>query len=102
MSLRSEYLHVEKDGIIDQIRTIAQDQGDEFLGAQYLQQLAYRSGVSASTLHSWFFGKTKRPQHITVAFVLRALDCRLAIINRSTGKEVRGRRHGRQDEKKAG
>ena len=34
--------------------------------------VAFRTGISESCLRNWMRGKTKRPQNITISFVLRA------------------------------
>src|SRR5215471_17637648 len=85
----NSYHHVEKDGIIDSIRTLAQEQGGQALKHKYLQELSYESGISVSTLHAWFGGKTVRPQHLTVKFVLAALGCKYQVV-RNDGRVVRG------------
>lgn len=85
----NDYRHIDKDPILDVIRTIAEDAGDKQLRMKYLETIAYNSGVSASTLYSWFHGDTKRPQSLTVRFVLQALDCKM-VIQRSDGSTVKG------------
>jgi hypothetical protein len=41
------------------------------------RQISVKCGVSTSCLRSWDDGKTKRPQHITLEFVFRAMGYRL-------------------------
>lgn len=41
--------------------------------------VAAYSGVSYSTIRNWSMGKTRKPQMVTVKFVLRALGYELAI-----------------------
>ena len=72
------YLFREKDPVIDALRTAVSDSGKSYLGVQN------DSGVSATTVHNWFHGKTKRPQFATVTAVARALGKKN--INISTGK----------------
>jgi hypothetical protein len=85
------YRHVDKDPIIDTLRTLAQEQGGQKLSHEYLTKLSYDSGISVTTLHAWFGGSTRRPQHLTVKFVLEALGCSMQIV-RANGSIVGGRR----------
>jgi len=61
------YNFVDKDPVIDILRTAWEDSG------LTLDDVAKLSGVSASTLYNWFHGNTKRPQYATVMAVGRAL-----------------------------
>ena len=61
------YNFKEKDPIIDQLRTIIQDEGASY------KQLSVASGVSTSCLYGWFNGATRRPQHAPVMAIVRAL-----------------------------
>jgi len=56
-----------KDPAIDKLRTIVQDEGVTE------QQLHVLSGVGQQTFGSWFRGKTRRPQHATLAAAAAAL-----------------------------
>lgn len=85
------FMREEKDSVIDLIRTEAQRVGGQNLPPEFLDKLAYESGISVSTLKSWFFGDTRHPQHLTVKFVLMALDCRY-VVQRKDGTEVKGPR----------
>ena len=84
----SEYrfLREEKDGVIDQLRTEAQKQGN--LGPEQLERIAYRSGVAVSTLRAWWFGGTMHPQNLTVRFVAEALGLKQTFI-REDGSTLR-------------
>jgi hypothetical protein len=68
------YNFVEKDPIIDEIRTIY-----EGSGANY-DWIHENSGVSTSTLANWFNGQTKKPQAATINAVLRSLGFKLGIV----------------------
>ncbi len=57
----STYNFIEKDPIIDVLRTRKRDV------AMTDAEIATSSKLSSSTLKNWFGGKTKRPQHATVA-----------------------------------
>lgn len=73
MKIYNSYNFVDKDPVIDQMRTAIQDSGVTFA---YIEQ---KSGVGKSTLHAWFNGRTKRPQHTTVMAVLRAIGYDLVL-----------------------
>jgi hypothetical protein len=55
--------------VIDRVRTILQDE-NLFKRLGIVHEI---SGVSASTLHNWFHGDTRNPQHHTVAAVVTSL-----------------------------
>lgn len=61
------YSFVEKDPIIDVLRTVKAD------GEHTNADLSHASKVSRSTLNNWFKGKTRRPQFATVAAVAVAM-----------------------------
>tara|TARA_R110000868_G_scaffold35504_2_gene127207 strand:- start:172 stop:480 length:309 start_codon:yes stop_codon:yes gene_type:complete len=65
------YNFIEKDPVIDQLRTALADSGLTY------QDVQSASGVSKGTLVNWFGGKTKRPQHASVRAVARALGLEL-------------------------
>lgn len=69
ISIYRTYQFVDKDPIIDKVKTMIQD---ERLFGQ-LGTVGELSGVSTSTLNNWFHGPTKRPQHATVAAVSSSL-----------------------------
>lgn len=63
------YRWIKKNPVIDKVRTILQDDG-VFKNLTAVHEM---SGVSTSTLHNWFHGDTKNPQHGTVMAVITAL-----------------------------
>lgn len=67
LSLYRSYSFVDKDPVIDRIRTIVQDEGLSY------QDIHIISGVSAGTLSNWFEGETRRPQYATIAAVTYSL-----------------------------
>ena len=87
--MAADYRHIDKDPIIDLVRTEAQRFGN--LSTEQLQKIADESGVSIYTLKNWFFGDTKRPHHLTIRFVLEALGCKMQVV-RTDGTIVRGPR----------
>lgn len=73
------YSFVDKDPIIDRVRTIIADEGVSYTDVHVL------SDVAVSTLYNWFEGKTKRPSHCTVAAVVNSLGYEL-VLNKKRGQ----------------
>jgi|SRR6516164_756471 hypothetical protein len=67
LRLYRSYNFVEKDPIIDELRTIDQKEGLSYREVHWL------SGISENTMRNWFEGKTKRPQNASIEAFLRAL-----------------------------
>lgn len=63
------WLKKEKNPVIDQLRTIAQEEG-VYKNLKILHEI---SGVSTAALHGWWFGDTVNPQHGTIMAVLTSL-----------------------------
>lgn len=61
------YNFVDKDPVIDRIRTIVEDEGLSYAEIHVI------SGVASTTLHNWFEGETRRPQYATIAAVTSSL-----------------------------
>lgn len=61
------YRWIDKDPIIDAVRTCVQETG---LNASQVHDIA---GISAATLKNWFGGETRKPQNVTVTAVTSAL-----------------------------
>lgn len=77
----------EQDPIVDAVRTVLADHDISFAKA------AKGSGVSYSTLHSWFVkGKTRKPQYASTAAVLGFAGYELVIApkRRGTNGTARG------------
>lgn len=70
LKLYSSYNFVDKDPVIDKMRTMVKREGLRY------GEISALSGVSASTMTNWFDGKTRRPQYATVMAVIRALGYR--------------------------
>lgn len=45
-----------------------------------LAQISRESGVSLTTIRNWDLGRTRRPQRVTMEFVLRACGRRMVIV----------------------
>lgn len=69
MTTRRSYRHIDKDPIIDIVRTACQ------LAGRSLPDIAACAGISPVTLKNWLYGDIKRPQNVTVELVL----CELGI-----------------------
>jgi len=67
MKLYKSYVFIDKDPVIDIMRTMVQDSRKTFV------QIERDSGVQTTTLRNWFGGQTRRPQFATVAAVARSL-----------------------------
>jgi hypothetical protein len=63
------YNMVDKNPVIDKVRTLVQDEGL----IKKLGIVHEISGVSTSTLDNWFNGTTRSPQHATIAAVITSL-----------------------------
>jgi hypothetical protein len=63
------YRYVEKNPVIDKVRTIVQDEG-LFKKLAIVHEI---SGVATTTLHNWFHGDTRNPQHATIAAVITSM-----------------------------
>jgi|SRR6516164_9281521 transcriptional regulator with XRE-family HTH domain len=62
------YTFVDKDPIIDnELRRIKDKEGLTYA------QIAWLSGVSATTLYNWFEGPTRRPQNASIEAFARSL-----------------------------
>lgn len=67
LGLYRSYNFTTKDPVIDRIRTLLQKEHVDN------NEVSKISGVSVSTLHNWFDGKTRRPQYATIAAVTSSL-----------------------------
>jgi hypothetical protein len=68
------YSFVDKDPMIDEIRTIVQRSGASY------QWVHENSSVAVGTLTKWFDGSTRRPQAATMNAVLRSLGYKLGVV----------------------
>lgn len=74
------YNFIEKDPVIDILRTAMQKQ------ELPMKEIAVRSGVSRETLKQWFGGKTRRPQFASCQAVARALGLSFELVQKSGWK----------------
>ncbi|HEY2210293.1 MAG TPA: hypothetical protein VGH62_01495 [Bradyrhizobium sp.] len=67
LHLYRSYNFVNKDPVIDGIRTMIQDEGLK------QNQVHVLSGVAATTLHNWLDGPTQQPRFSTIAAVAASM-----------------------------
>lgn len=70
LRLYRSYNFMDKDPVIDELRTIHQREGLSY------SQIGWLSGISSNTIHNWFEGKTRRPQNASIEAYARALGYR--------------------------
>lgn len=63
------YNFIDKDPVIDEVRTVVQDEGL----IKKLGIVADLSSLSKATIDSWFNGDTKRPQNASIMAVMISL-----------------------------
>lgn len=68
------YSFVDKDPMIDYIRTIIYESGTS------LTKISDDSGVNANTISKWLYGETKQPRAASINAVLRALGYKLEVV----------------------
>ena len=74
------YSFVDKDPIIDEIRTVFQSSGMSY------KTVHENSGVATATLYAWFDGPTRKPQAATINAVLRSMGFKLGIVPMKGGR----------------
>jgi len=67
ISSYNTYAFKDKDPVIDELRTLVQDSNKSY------SEIAHDAGMSQSTLHNWFHGKTRRPQSASIEAAGRAI-----------------------------
>jgi len=82
----NDYRFIDKDPVIDVIRTEMQRYGNLHHGQ--IAKLSYESGVSHSTIYNWLNGDVRRPQSLSTRFVLEALGIEIKYV-REDGTTVR-------------
>jgi hypothetical protein len=68
------YNFVDKDPIIDEVRTLFAQSGATY---RWVEE---HSGVTQQTLRNWFDGETKRPQAASINAVLRSIGFKLGVV----------------------
>jgi len=80
VKLYLSYNFIDKDPVIDHLRTII---ADEKVTYAYIEA---KSGVTKQTLQNWFAGNTKRPNNATVEAVVRCLGYERPIVKAGSKK----------------
>lgn len=78
MKAYKSYNFIDKDPVIDELRTIFQRNRITYA---FVEQ---KSGVTSQTMRNWFEGKTKRPLNSTVEAVVRAIGGKRQIVMPAT------------------
>jgi transcriptional regulator with XRE-family HTH domain len=68
------YSFVDKDPMIDYIRTIIHESGET------LKKISEDSGVGVHTISKWLYGETMQPRAASINAVLRALGYKLEVV----------------------
>jgi hypothetical protein len=77
-SVYRTYRFIDKDPIIDKVRTVLQDEG---LFAKGKRKIVHElSGVQLSTLDGWFEGDTMKPINATVGAVISSIGYEMTFI----------------------
>ena len=84
--MKNDYRFVDKDPVIDVIRTELQRVGN--LNHEQLARVSYQSGVSESAIKGWLFGDVRRPWSLSTRFVLEALGVTIQYV-RDDGTNIR-------------
>lgn len=71
------YQFIDKDPIIDRMRTMIKQAGMSH------EEIAVEAGISYTTLWNWFYGDTKKPQFATVMCVVRACGCDIRFVSKA-------------------
>jgi hypothetical protein len=67
------YVFKDKDPVIDELRTLAEDYFGEKVSAKNLKGIATAGGPTVQTMKQWFFGKTRRPSSASVEAAGRSI-----------------------------
>jgi hypothetical protein len=78
LKLYRTYRFIDKDPVIDKIRTVFKDEG--LLNPRGYDIAHQLSGVQISTYKNWFDGDTKRPTNPTIEATLTSLGYKREIV----------------------
>jgi transcriptional regulator with XRE-family HTH domain len=77
-----DYRFVEKDPVVDLIRTTIHD------SRRNLKDIAKDAYVSPSTISKWLYGEVSRPQNFTIFKVCKALNIKVEYVYSDSGNAV--------------
>lgn len=80
------YLFRQKDPVIDELRTMVEDEFGHRVSRKHLQQIEDKGGPKLGTMANWFFGDVCRPQSATVEGCGRALGWKRGWVKMKNGK----------------
>jgi len=83
----ASYMFRNKDPEIDKLRTVFEDHFGARLSRGQMKKVAEEGGPTQTTMVSWFYGKTKRPQNATLEAAGRALGYERHWVKRNSGKK---------------
>ena len=86
------YRFIDKDPIIDQMRTMLADSGMTY------GEVAAASGVSRSCLVKWFEGDTKRPHHASAMAAIIVMGYRMTFVKEGEGYRINGKKSKKKKE----
>lgn len=78
----SEYRFVDKDPVVDMIRTAVYE------SRMKIGKIAEEAGVCQQTISNWLYGDVKRPQSYTIYRVCKALGIEVRYVYSTTGELV--------------
>jgi hypothetical protein len=78
MKLYGAYNFRTKDPVVDELRTIIEDEMGARVNRKHLTQIEKDGGPTAGAMVGWFMGKTRRPQSASVEAAGRALGYKRA------------------------
>lgn len=73
LRLYKSYMFKEKDPVIDELRTIAEDYFGKRINNHDMTQITEAGGPSVACMRAWWLGDTKRPTSATVEAAGRAM-----------------------------
>jgi hypothetical protein len=76
LKLYRAYNFRDKDPVIDELRTLAEDHFGGRINHKFLHQIEIDGGPTSSCMAGWFMGATKRPQSATLEAAGRAIGFR--------------------------
>jgi hypothetical protein len=89
MKIYQSYMFRGKDPVIDELRTMVEDQYGGRVSYKVLRKVEEAGGPSIGTGAGWFFGKTKRPQNPTVEAFGRAMGFKRIWVRGNTPRRKR-------------
>ena len=76
MKLYGAYNFRTKDPVVDELRTLIEDQTGARITRKNLKKIAEDGGPTIGAMAGWFMGKTRRPQSASIEAAGRAIGYR--------------------------